>query len=60
MDLHQYGVELTCPTCTRKFTASVGALNENPRVACPGCTQPILVPTEQIRAAIKAIEGGES
>ena len=58
MDLHQYGVELTCPTCHRNFTASLGALKDNPRVACPACTQPIQVPADQIRAAIQAAEDG--
>jgi hypothetical protein len=60
MDLHQYGVELTCPTCQRIFSASVGELNDNPRTHCPGCKQPIQVPASQIQAVIAAIEDGES
>lgn len=59
MDLNEYGVELTCPTCIRNFTVSLGALNESPRTRCPGCSQPIEVPANEIQAALDAVEGDD-
>ena len=59
MDLNDYGVELTCPTCHRNFMVSIGALTDNPRVACTGCKQPIQVPQAEIDAALAALQDGE-
>lgn len=35
LDNHQ--IDITCPSCSRKFKERLGRLQNNPLLRCPGC-----------------------
>ena len=46
-------IELTCPSCSRKFSERLGKLKANPKLTCPGCGQAIAIDASGLNAGLK-------
>lgn len=56
-------IDITCPSCARKFQQPISRLKNNAVITCPGCHKPITIKggTDQAVAALdrldKALKG---
>jgi uncharacterized Zn finger protein len=49
-------IELTCPSCSRKFTERLGKLKTEPTLGCPSCGQSIKIDAAGLVGSLKEVD----
>lgn len=56
LDLDSQPIDITCPSCGKKFGEKIGRVKHSPTLDCPGCRRQIKLEAHELRRSIDAIQ----
>lgn len=56
LNIDSQPIDLTCPSCRKKFRELIGRVKHSPTLPCPGCRQPVKIDAHELRRSIEAVQ----